>query len=93
MTPVQKIIDATFKFMAVKLAEKDKPKKLWAVCAELLVGPGTWVPDIMYMHAHDKMSALAQYYISKPRGKRIKIVGVAPVVGYFVDDNNGDVSV
>lgn len=92
MTPLQRIVDATFKFMSVKLREKDKPKQLWAVCAELMVRPGVWVADIMHMHAHDKMSALAQYYISKPKGKRIKIVGVAPVVGYFVNEDNGEVS-
>lgn len=92
MKSLQQTVNAMFKFMAVKLHEKNKPKKLWAVCAELLVRPKVWVPDIMYMHAHDKASALAQYYISKPKAKKIKIVGVAPVVGYFVDEKTGEIS-
>jgi len=93
MNALQRTVSAMMKFVAVKLHEKDKPKQLWAVCAELLVRPKVWVPDIMYMHAHDKASALAQYYISKPKAKRVKIVAVAPVVGYHVNEETGEISV
>lgn len=67
-----------------------KKKTLWAVAANVLVG-GSWRPDLMHVHATDNVHALAQYYLTQP-GKRVQIIGVAPVVGYFIDELTGAIS-
>lgn len=51
-----------------------------------------WVPDIEYLHAIDDGDARLQYFQSEHVGvmRETRIVGVAPVIGYHVNDKHGD---
>ncbi len=51
-----------------------------------------WVPEIEYLHAIDEGDARLQYFQSEvPQVMHeTRIVGVAPVIGYHVNDNHGD---
>ena len=51
-----------------------------------------WVPGIEYLHAKDEGDARLQYFQSELPGvmQETRIVGVAPVIGYHVEDNHGD---
>lgn len=51
-----------------------------------------WVPEVEYLHAVDDADARLQYFQSESPHvmQEIRIVGVAPVIGYHVNDNHGD---
>lgn len=73
--------------------ETPKPKKpLYAIAYEYRVRPGVWRPEIEYMHAEDNSDARLQFFRSEPNSnhRHMRIVGIAPVLGYFVNDNKGD---
>lgn len=57
-------------------------KKLWCVAAEIEKSPGNWGPDLLYTHAADAFEARCTY-VSNCDARKFKIVGIAPVVGYF----------
>jgi hypothetical protein len=68
-----------------KLAAKDK--LFWSIAAEVQYGPRLWKPEIAQVFASDRASALASYFLSQP--KPVKIVAVAPTLGYWVNDKDG----
>jgi hypothetical protein len=51
-----------------------------------------WVPGSEYLHAKDLEDARLQYFNSEaPKVmQEVRIVGIAPVIGYHVNDNHGD---
>lgn len=51
-----------------------------------------WVPEVEYLHAVDEGDARMQYFNSELPTvmQEVRIVGVAPVIGYHVNDNHGD---
>lgn len=74
-------------------------KRLYAIAYERRVGyvkngerRYRWVPEIEYLHATDEGDARLQYFQSElPQVmQETRVVGVAPVIGYFVNDNHGD---
>lgn len=75
---------------------KEPKKELHAIAYEYKVrdrnGKVRWVPEIDYLHATDTGDARLQYLQSEPPQvmREVRIVGVAKVLGYFVDDNHGD---
>lgn len=48
-----------------------------------------YVPGLEYLHAEDSGHARSQFCVSHPNRRQVRIVGVAPVIGYFVDSYNG----
>jgi hypothetical protein len=69
-------------------------KQLYAIAYMYLVRPGEWKGDFLYVHAVDADDARLQYYRSNDpdmlQRRRVQITGVAPVIGYFADDEHGD---
>ncbi len=67
-------------------------KKLYAIAYEYRVARGKWLPEIDYLHAVDDGDARLQFFLSEtPEVMReTRVVGIAPVIGYFVNDNHGD---
>lgn len=68
-------------------ARADTEKRFWSIAAEVEVSPRTWKTEIAQVYATDAPSALAAYFISQP--KRVNIVGVAPTLGFWVNDRDG----
>lgn len=52
---------------------------------------GNWVPDIDYLHADSIPHARAQFCYREPNRRVSRIVGVAPVIGYYVEDKEGKI--
>lgn len=46
----------------------------------------------IYLHAEDRNHARVQYTVMEPNRRTHEIVEVAPVVGYFCDDNGENLS-
>lgn len=49
----------------------------------------SWTVDFKYLHAEDSNHARMQFCYAN-QGKKFEIIGVAPVIGYFALDDNGD---
>lgn len=77
-------------------AQFEKPV-LWCVAAEVCdTRKGNkWFTDLMYTHATCAAIARATYIQGLPNGEyyRVRIVGVAPVVGYFGDEKGQNITV
>jgi len=72
----------------------DKSKPLHAVAIErITVKSGKVVvnPEIEYLHATDVNEARILYTAGNPDRKKTRIVGIARVIGYHAEDDNGDV--
>jgi len=91
--------------IAAKLAtitKKERPltptsasgKQLYAISYIYMVSPGVWKGDFLYVHASDAGDARLQYFQSNDpevlQRRHVRIEGVAPVIGYFVNDAHGD---
>ena len=63
---------------------------LYAVAVERIDRRGNVHPAIEYLKADSTPHARAQFCLSEPNRRTCRIVGVAPAIGYFVDDNHGD---
>jgi len=74
--------------------EAGETKTLFAVCYERYKGARI-VPGIEYLHAIDTSAARNIFWMASGRGgmraRNIGIVAIAPVIGYNVHDNHGDV--
>jgi hypothetical protein len=64
----------------------DENRILYAIAAEHLTHKG-WVAEIHYVHASNQASARYQFVAAYPKAR---VVGIAPSLGYFVDDKKGD---
>jgi hypothetical protein len=55
-------------------------------------GSKTWERSIDYLHAHDAADARWWFFQSENPSvfRRVQLVGIAPVIGYFVDDAHGE---
>ena len=47
--------------------------------------------DFEYVHADSIPHARNQFCFSNPNRRTHRVVGVAPVIGYFVEDKKGDI--
>lgn len=70
----------------------DTKKTLYCICYEYRITPGVWGCDKLYMHGDNIEEVRLQYFRSNtPETMRhIRIVGIAPAIGYFVDDTKGN---
>jgi len=68
-------------------------RTLYCIAYEFRVRPGVWDCDKLYMHADNVEDARLQFFRSdSPELMReIRVVGIAPVIGLFVDDTKGEV--
>lgn len=69
-------------------------KALYAVAIERRVvsrGKVTIQADFEYLRASDVNEARIIYTAANPDRRRVRIVGIAPVVGYVAADDNADV--
>ncbi len=72
----------------VILKDWDK-RRLYCAAFETLVD-GVLTPNKEYMHAVDDQDATAQFWNGRIKADNVtKLVGVAPVIGYFVQDTQG----
>ncbi len=80
---------------------KDGPKvcihcrtvvQLYAIAYEARIRFGVWKPDFLYLHAASDGDARWQFLNSESPAtmRHMRIVGVAPVLGYLVNDNHGE---
>jgi hypothetical protein len=77
----------------VKLAKEghykpDEQKRFWSIAAEVLIGPDKWKAEIAEVFAVDGPTALATYFMGQQH--QVRIVGVAPTLGFFVNDKDGN---
>ncbi len=74
-----------------EVGRKEK-RLLYAIAYEYRVKRGKWVPDMDYLHANDAGDARWWFFQSEPPEtfRQVNVVGVAPVIGYFVNDNHGE---
>lgn len=65
---------------------------LYCICYEYRVSRGVWDCDKWYFHGDDIEDVRLQFLRSNAPElmREIRIVGIAPVVGYFVDDKKGE---
>lgn len=69
---------------------------LWCVAAEVFdTRTKKWITDLMYTHATCAAIARATYIAGLPHDEtyRFRIVGIAPVVGYFGDEKGQNITV
>ncbi len=68
-------------------------KPLFAIAFERYVkgNPNPVESGIEYKLAADTAEARFQFCRSYPSRRKMKIVGIAPVIGYFVEDKKGDI--
>jgi hypothetical protein len=75
--------------------ETKDPRPIFAVAVEVLNRKGEVVDCVIeYLHADDTRSANFQYRAAHTRelmAGKIRIVEVAPAVGWFVQDEHGEV--
>ena len=50
-----------------------------------------WIPALLYLHAEDIEDARLQFFRGETEHARMNVVGIAPVIGYFAEDDNADV--
>ena len=65
-------------------------RPLYAIAYELYRKGQIQKAGIEYVHADSTAHARNQYCFQYPNRRTHKIIGVAPVVGYHVDDNHGE---
>lgn len=68
----------------------DDIPRLYAIAYEYKRGLNTWVPEFMYMHATSDGDARVQFFSSQSPHLHMRIVGIAPVLGFLVDDKHGE---
>ena len=71
-----------------EMRRKPEERRLWSVAAEVNVGPNTWRPEIVEIQATNRAGALSAYFLSQLRP--VRIVGVAPTLGFCVNDKDGN---
>ncbi len=68
-------------------------KTLYAIAYMYSPRPGAWKGDFLYVHAEDAGEARLIYLRSHDpemlKLRNVTITGVAPVIGYFANDDNG----
>ena len=64
-------------------------RALYCACLERFT-KGRWEADFVYLHADSTGHAHAQICASEPNRQLVRIVAVAPVVGYHAQDDHGD---
>ena len=70
-----------------EMRKRPQDRRLWSIAAEVKVGPKTWRPEIVEVQATDRAGAMAAYFLSQLNP--VKIVGVAPTLGFWVNDKDG----
>lgn len=67
-------------------------KVLYCICYEFKLRPGVWDCDKLYLHAENDGDARWQFLRAENPDlmREMRIVGIAPVVGYFVNDTRGE---
>ena len=70
----------------------DTKKTLYCICYEYQIMGAVWGADKLYMHGEDAGDVRLQFFRSDAPEtmRRIRIVAIAPVIGYFVDDTKGN---
>ena len=70
----------------------DTKRTLYCICYEYRIRPGVWGCDKLYMHGGNAGDVRLQFFrTDAPETMRhIRIVGIAPAIGYFVDDKKGN---
>jgi hypothetical protein len=71
-------------------ASKDG-KPLYAIAFNIRGKDGQWHPHaVEYVHAHDAPTA-RNIVIRSFKGRQLDIIAAAPAIGFFVEDNHGEV--
>lgn len=69
----------------------EKGETLYCACLEFWASfQGKWVAETKYLHAKDTGEARAKITIAYPRRDLVRIVGVAPAIGFHVEDDHGE---
>lgn len=90
--PRQAIIKASTHWLKIAKEDRERSnaeKRLWSIAAEVEIAPKVWRAEVAEVMASDSTSALATYFVSQPH--RVNIVGVAPTLGFWVNDKDGNV--
>lgn len=76
---------------AILRKQQSSGKYLYAVAYEVYRRGVLVRGDIEYLHAEDTLHAGNQFKLAHPNRNTHHIVGVAPAIGFFVEDNHGEV--
>lgn len=68
-------------------------KLLYCICYEFKKAPGVWDCDKLYMHGTDAEDIRLKFFQSNAPElmREMRIVAIAPAIGYFVEDTKGEV--
>jgi len=64
--------------------------QLYAIAYEYRSSRNTWLPEFLYLHAVNDADARLQFFHSQSPHLYMRIVGIAPVLGYLVNDSHGE---
>jgi hypothetical protein len=70
--------------------KKRKERVLYAICYEIHKDNGDIEPRIEYTHGTSAGLVALNFGMHVPKNKNVKVVHVAPAVGYHVLDDNAD---
>ncbi len=72
------------------LSKSKDGKTLYAVAFLKWTRQG-WVNGLEHLHADDVGHARAQFCCANPNRRTHRIIDVAPAIGFFAEDDNGDI--
>jgi hypothetical protein len=75
--------------LQTKKQPQNNGKTLFCACLEIWRN-GEWIARKDYLHADDVGEARAKVTVAHPNRNLVRIIGVAQVIGYHVEDNHGD---
>lgn len=74
---------------------KTQPKTMFCIAFEVYTKRKVWQPRMEYVHAEDTQRARLTWAAGVPRGFKmginVKLVGIAPVVGVFVENEKKEI--
>lgn len=77
----------------VSLVQKTESGKiLYCIAFEYRHAIGDWRASTLYLHAEDAGDARVQFFYSEDAAtmKHIRVVGIAPAIGFQVHDSHGE---
>ncbi len=71
---------------------KEESRQLYAIAffRRILGTRNRWAQDMSYLHAFDANDARWWFFEIEPKNVEINVIDIAPVVGWFVDDEHGE---
>jgi len=84
--------DGTHRLQCPNRINTNSTRKLYCIAYEYRIRPGVWGADMVYMHGDSAEDVRLQYFRANANqlAREMRIVAIAPVIGYFVEDKKGE---